>query len=175
RRRQRHLADELTALQEQLELRPRQRQRRRVVAAPQRREPTSREPFDVQRHPGAIELQHLRGRPPPIREQVQRPRQRILAERLLHERAQALEALAQVDRLSIREHRHTTLRPDHASLRTSSATSATVRPSTRTPPASTTTSARRSPVSPSTCTGTTSGASTSTPRDHARNSTTATP
>ena len=37
--------------------------RRRIVAVPQRREPASREPLDVQRHPGAVELQHLRRRP----------------------------------------------------------------------------------------------------------------
>ncbi len=36
-------------------------------------------PLDVQRQPGTVELQHLRRRPPPIREQVQRTRQRILA------------------------------------------------------------------------------------------------
>jgi hypothetical protein len=72
--RERHLADEVAPLQEQLELGAGQRQTRRRRVVPQRREPTSRQPLDVEAEPGTIEVQHLRRRPPPIREQVQRPR-----------------------------------------------------------------------------------------------------
>src|SRR5262249_21913370 len=81
----------------------------------------------------AVPEEHLRGAPPPTHEDEDPAVEYVRAHRHAHHRGERVERLAHVDGLAVHPDPHRTRQRDHPSLRTSSATSAIVAPSIRSP------------------------------------------
>src|SRR6266508_471997 len=133
RRREHHAPDERAAFEKQLQLAHGQAHDARLGVAPQAREAAALEPFGVDAEPGAVPQEHLGPLAGRVHEQVAVAGERILAEALHHERAQPVEALAQVRRRSVRPHRDLPRRADHASARSTAISPSRSNPSTRWP------------------------------------------
>ncbi len=102
RGRQRDAPDERTAFEEQLQLAHREPYDARVGRAPQTREAPALEPLGVNAEAGPVPEQDLGALARRVHEEVAIARQRISREPLTHERAEPVEAFAQVGRRAVR-------------------------------------------------------------------------
>jgi hypothetical protein len=106
RRRERATAHDRAAVEKEIQLADRQRERRGVgVVTPQAREASPLEPLRVHAETHAIPMEHFGADAIATEKEVHVAVQGIAVEALRHERAQPVEALAHVDRYAIRVHR----------------------------------------------------------------------
>src|SRR6185312_14790591 len=135
---QHFLSDERAALDEERQLARRQPHRRAAAIAPEIGKAAALQSLHEDAQPGPIPQQHLAPRALRVHEEVQLAAHRVGSQLVLDDADQAVVALPQIHRASVRPDPHRSRQRDHASRASNATTVSTSSPSTRWPLGATT-------------------------------------